>query len=65
MLFTAEGDEVAKFLAPMIRGPFNWVSQTSDAQQLHALDDLTGGVSRVRSDQNSQSLGLDIFLFGK
>ena len=30
---------------------------------VNGLDDLTGGVSRVRSDQDGQSLGLNIFLF--
>ena len=63
MLLTAEGDEVTEFLAPMIKGFFSWASRTRDVQWVYALDDLTRGVSWVRGDQDSQSLGLDIFLF--
>ena len=62
VLFATEGDEILKLLAPIVKLD---VSKTGNGWRVHGLDDLAGGVSWVRSYQNSQPLGLNIFLFSK
>jgi hypothetical protein len=54
----AESDKVLEVFTPIAKS----TSSNAERMVMYELDDLTGGVSRVGSDQNSQSLGLNIFL---